>query len=68
MRKHAAQLHVNPDRIGIIGFSTGDADTMGTMLYGRVPSKEGSHWPAATPPDISRDLPRQSKEAGERRS
>lgn len=60
VREHAEQLGVNPDRIGMIGFSAGGVVTTGTILHGGPDSRLdfagliygafGAHsWPASTP-------------------
>lgn len=61
VREHAAQLGVNPDRIGMIGFSAGGAVTIGTILHAGPESRldfagliygaiQDISWPPMTPP------------------
>ncbi len=62
VRQHAADYKLNPDRIGMLGFSAGGAVTVGAILYGNESSRlnfaapiygafkgEGK-WPGSTPP------------------
>ena len=42
VRRRAAEWHVDPDRIGMVGFSAGAVLTMATTLAGRMPSPPSS--------------------------
>ena len=62
VRRHAAQLGVYPNRIGMLGFSAGGVVTQGTIMHGGPKSrlafagliygafKGEDHWPTDTPP------------------
>ena len=42
IRSRAAEWKIDPDRIGMVGFSAGAMLTMATVLVGRTPSRRSS--------------------------
>ncbi len=59
VRSHAKQWHVDPDRIGMVGFSAGAMLTMATELYGQdaKPAFIGDIYGPMTPVNVPADAP-----------